>query len=61
MKSASTHAPEGFKCPHCRLFVPADRAVLLGIAFGWPDRTHRANSYRTTRAGVEEVTRWVDD
>jgi len=25
--SASAHAPEGFKCPHCRLFVPADRAV----------------------------------
>jgi tRNA(Ile2) C34 agmatinyltransferase TiaS len=26
MKSVSARAPEGFKCPHCRLFVPADRA-----------------------------------
>ena len=27
MTSVSAHAPEGFKCPHCRLFVPADRAT----------------------------------
>jgi DNA-directed RNA polymerase subunit RPC12/RpoP len=25
--SASAHAPEGYKCPHCRLFVPAGRAT----------------------------------
>jgi DNA-directed RNA polymerase subunit RPC12/RpoP len=25
--SESARAPEGFKCPHCRLFVPADRAT----------------------------------
>jgi DNA-directed RNA polymerase subunit RPC12/RpoP len=27
MKTASAQSPVGFKCPHCRLFVPADRAV----------------------------------
>jgi DNA-directed RNA polymerase subunit RPC12/RpoP len=27
MKTVSAQAPEGFKCPHCRLFVPAGRAV----------------------------------
>ena len=27
LTSVSAHAPEGFKCPHCRLFVPADRVV----------------------------------
>jgi DNA-directed RNA polymerase subunit RPC12/RpoP len=26
MTSVSTHAPEGFKCPHCRLFVAFERA-----------------------------------
>jgi hypothetical protein len=24
--SASAPGPRGFKCPHCRLFVPLDRA-----------------------------------
>ncbi len=38
--------------------VPADRSVLLGISFGWPDRSHPANSYRTARAGLDDVTRW---
>jgi DNA-directed RNA polymerase subunit RPC12/RpoP len=25
--SASAPGPRGFKCPHCRLFVPFDRAT----------------------------------
>jgi nitroreductase len=41
--------------------VAADRAVLLGISFGLPDRSHPANSYRTTRAGLESVTHWVTE
>jgi DNA-directed RNA polymerase subunit RPC12/RpoP len=27
LTSDSARAPEGYKCPHCRLFVPADRAA----------------------------------
>jgi len=27
LTSAAAQSPQGFKCPHCRLFVPADRAV----------------------------------
>jgi tRNA(Ile2) C34 agmatinyltransferase TiaS len=27
LTSISAPGPRGFKCPHCRLFVPADRAV----------------------------------
>lgn len=41
--------------------IPADRAVLLGISFGWPDHKHPANSYRTSRAELEEVVRWYSD
>jgi DNA-directed RNA polymerase subunit RPC12/RpoP len=25
--ATSAPGPRGFKCPHCRLFVPADRVV----------------------------------
>lgn len=39
--------------------IPDDRAILLGISFGWPDTDHPANSYRTSRAGLDEVIRWV--
>jgi nitroreductase len=47
--------------PHIRdhFDIAGDRAVLLGISFGFPDRSHPANSYRTTRASVDHVTRWV--
>jgi DNA-directed RNA polymerase subunit RPC12/RpoP len=27
LTAISAPGPRGFKCPHCRLFVPADRAV----------------------------------
>jgi phage FluMu protein Com len=27
LTSAAAQSPQGFKCPHCRLFVPADRAA----------------------------------
>ena len=29
-----------------------DRRVVCGISFGFPDRDHKANSYRTTRAAL---------
>lgn len=39
--------------------IPEDRSVLLGISFGWPDREHPANSYRTNRANLDELVHWV--
>lgn len=40
--------------------MPADRRVLLGISFGYPDPDHPANSYRTTRRDVGDVMTWVE-
>ena len=39
--------------------IPDDRKVLLGISFGYPDRQHPANAYRTSRADISEVVQWV--
>jgi len=38
-----------------------DRRVVCGISFGYPDRAHKANSYRTTRAGIADTVRFLDD
>ncbi|MCV7431604.1 nitroreductase [Mycolicibacterium bacteremicum] len=40
--------------------LPADRRVLLGISFGYPDPDHPANSYRTPRRAVEDVVTWAE-
>jgi nitroreductase len=39
--------------------IPDDRKILLGISFGYPDRQHPANSYRTSRAEISEVVQWI--
>ncbi len=38
-----------------------DRRVVCGISFGYEDRAHPANSYRTSRAAVAEAAAFVDD
>jgi len=38
-----------------------DRRVVCGISFGYPDREHKANSYRTTRAGIADTVTFVGD
>ena len=38
-----------------------DRKVVCGISFGFPDRAHKANSYRTNRAGLAETVKFVDE
>jgi nitroreductase len=38
-----------------------DRRVVCGISFGFPDRDHRINSYRTSRASVSEAATFVDN
>jgi len=38
-----------------------DRRVVCGISFGYPDREHKANSYRTSRAAIDDTARFIDD
>jgi nitroreductase len=38
-----------------------DRRVVCGISFGFPDREHKINSYRTSRAGIPETATFVDE
>ncbi|MGD9945552.1 MAG: nitroreductase [Burkholderiaceae bacterium] len=42
------------------LGLAEDRLVVCGISFGYADEGHPANSYRTSRAGLDEVVQWVD-
>jgi nitroreductase len=37
-----------------------DRKVVCGISFGYPDRSHQANSYRTSRATPADAVRFFD-
>lgn len=38
--------------------IPDDRQVLCGISFGYADPDHPANSFRTTRAEVDDIIDW---
>jgi nitroreductase len=38
-----------------------DRRVVCGISFGYPDREHKANSYRTSRAKLADAVTFVDE
>jgi nitroreductase len=38
-----------------------DRRVVCGISFGFPDRDHKINSYRTSRAGIPDTATFVDE
>ena len=38
-----------------------DRRVVCGISFGYPDRAHKANGYRTTRAALADAARFFDE
>jgi nitroreductase len=37
-----------------------DRKVVCGISFGFADHAHKANSYRTTRAGIGDTVTFID-
>lgn len=39
------------------LNIPEDRLIVCGIAFGYADREHPANAFRTERADLSEVVR----
>jgi nitroreductase len=38
-----------------------DRRVVCGISFGFPDRDHKINSYRTSRAGISDTVTFVEE
>jgi nitroreductase len=38
-----------------------DRRVVCGISFGFPDRDHKINSYRTSRAGIPDAVTFVEE
>jgi nitroreductase len=38
-----------------------DRKVVCGISFGFADRDHKANSYRTSRAGIADTVTFIDE
>lgn len=43
------------------LGIAADRLIVFGIAFGYEDSSHPANSFRIGRASVQDAVVWVDD
>ncbi|WP_406678241.1 nitroreductase [Rhodopseudomonas infernalis] len=40
--------------------IADDRRIVCGMSFGYTDRDHKANSYRTNRAALGEVVTFVD-
>ncbi len=38
-----------------------DRRVVCGISFGFPDHAHPINSYRTSRASIQEAAVFLDE
>lgn len=42
------------------LDIPLERRIVCGMSIGFEDSEHPANAFRTTRAPLEEVVRWID-
>jgi nitroreductase len=38
-----------------------DRRVVCGISFGFPNRDHQINSYRTSRASIADAAMFIDE
>ena len=38
-----------------------DRRFVCGISFGYEDRDHPANSYRTSRAAIADVVTFIGE
>lgn len=41
--------------------IPENRLVLLGISFGYPDRAHPANNFKSTRREAGEIISWAGE
>ncbi len=55
--AVASHAP----LLHALLDIPEDRLILCAISFGYEDKTHPANGFRTTRAEPDAFTTWRGD
>lgn len=42
------------------LGIGADRTIVCGISFGWPDTGHPANHFRTERVDAADSVTWLD-
>jgi nitroreductase len=42
------------------LGIPAEKRLVLGMSMGYPDTESKINRFRTDRAGVDEIVRWVE-
>lgn len=42
------------------LDIPGERPMVCAVSFGYEDTAHPANSYRTSRAPLEQAVRFVD-
>jgi nitroreductase len=40
--------------------VPEDHQIICGLSFGYGDKTHAANSFRTERAALDEMVTFLD-
>ena len=43
------------------LNLGADRRMVCAISLGYADSGHSANSYRTSRATVDDIVKWITD
>lgn len=43
------------------LGIGDDRRMVCGVSFGYAMADHPVNVYRTERAGLDEVLRWIAD
>jgi nitroreductase len=39
--------------------IGEDRLIVCGISFGYEDHAHKANSFRTSRASLDQAVTWV--
>jgi len=42
------------------LDIPESKRLILGISIGYPDLADKANAYRSERAGINEIVKWVE-
>ncbi|WP_084455655.1 nitroreductase [Novosphingobium rosa] len=50
-------------CPLLREFfdIPANRDIVCGASFGFPDMEHPANAFRSRRAAPEDAITWAEN
>jgi len=43
------------------LKIPVERKMVCAVSFGYEDKSHPANSYRTRRVPIDDAVEWVDE